>query len=801
MAIYKRDIVDINLETGNIHRSFLKHSIGYLDQAADHFGIRVLRNGEPVDLTGVTVQGIFMPPQGNPIAITTGNIIEENVAEVVLPQACYNYDGQFCLSIKLVDATNAITGTMRIVDGMVDNTHASGTVAPTETVPTYQEILSVYADMVAALVTVDELDDEVSDLKSALYLYNSMNRIPINAVSKTTGGLTFTSNGDGSYTVEIGTAGSSGANYSLISGNGKFPDGIGAGDSFKISYNGYSKVKLQLYRYINGSLESNVWKETIGEWSEEPVTLGSTVTGLMIRLRVLANVAITTPVTVMPTIMTTKTNKELSEELAELQTAYNSGEYPSASDAVQAQFGSLLNNYNYDFSGETLIPWSIVSSTGKWTTGSSVLFRSYCIELPKNVVSIKVTAGAKTTFFALLDTYSYPPTSGDYPDYADGTGRISVVANTSVSYMIDDDMHYLFVGAINSDGDDNLPTVTMYAPKGSIIDVEGITYLQPTGDQTDRADEIEALLTSTGVCNLGKGDFYVSGIEMPSGSIISGCGKSTRVIMVSGVSSGAVIKMASNCTVSDVTIRGSASGISVSSTVRNLHGILWEGTYTSISGDGEAPTRGTISNVYILYCKGGGITCHGTGTGISNCLNVVNTFINTCDAGINIDFLSEFHRFTNVDCRGCYYGCIDNGGNNTFSNCGFSKNMVGLLMDDSNGQSPNNSHGTFSNCVFNHSGSNNDGYAMRILGMDSGEVFVGCQVFFGKIEVSGSTGILFSSCNIKDGTTFEFTNANVIFVGDVFGGQPTKTETGTNTITVANCYLRDGTPVVFQNAT
>ena len=168
MAIYKRDIVDINLETGNIHRSFLKHSIGYLDQAADHFGIRVLRNGEPVDLTGVTVQGIFMPPQGNPIAITTGNIIEENVAEVVLPQACYNYDGQFCLSIKLVDATNAITGTMRIVDGMVDNTHASGTVAPTETVPTYQEILSVYADMVTALVTVDELDDEVSDLKSAL---------------------------------------------------------------------------------------------------------------------------------------------------------------------------------------------------------------------------------------------------------------------------------------------------------------------------------------------------------------------------------------------------------------------------------------------------------------------------------------------------------------------------------------------------------------------------------------------------------------------------------------------------------
>lgn len=152
MAIYKRDIANINLETGNIHRTFLNHSIGYMDQKADHFGIRVFRNGEPVDLTGVSVQGVFMPPQGSPIAITgsTYTIVSGNTAEVILPQACYNYDGQFTLAIKLVDSTNSVTGTMRIVDGMVDNTHASGTVAPTSAVPTYQEILSTYDDMVAA---------------------------------------------------------------------------------------------------------------------------------------------------------------------------------------------------------------------------------------------------------------------------------------------------------------------------------------------------------------------------------------------------------------------------------------------------------------------------------------------------------------------------------------------------------------------------------------------------------------------------------------------------------------------------
>lgn len=151
MAVYKRDLIDVNLETGNIYRSWLKHSIGYMDQKADHFGVRVYRNGEPVNLTGISIQGVFMPPQGSPIAITSGNIVSGNVAEVVLPQACYNYDGQFSLAIKLVDSSNSVTGTVRIVDGMVDNTHASGTVAPTSAVPTYQEVLSTYEQAIAAI--------------------------------------------------------------------------------------------------------------------------------------------------------------------------------------------------------------------------------------------------------------------------------------------------------------------------------------------------------------------------------------------------------------------------------------------------------------------------------------------------------------------------------------------------------------------------------------------------------------------------------------------------------------------------
>ena len=148
MAFYKQDIVDINLNTGNIFRSFLPHSIGYKDDDADRFGIRAFRDGEPVDLSGVSCQAIFMNPNGTNIALTSYGTVSGNVAYVTLPPACYDYEGQFCLAIKLVGG--GVTGTVRIVDGTVTRTGASGAVAPTASVPTYQEILSTYDAMVAA---------------------------------------------------------------------------------------------------------------------------------------------------------------------------------------------------------------------------------------------------------------------------------------------------------------------------------------------------------------------------------------------------------------------------------------------------------------------------------------------------------------------------------------------------------------------------------------------------------------------------------------------------------------------------
>ena len=175
MAIYKEDIATINLEAGNIFRSFVKHTIGTADSAADRFGIRVMRGEEEVDLSECSCYGYFRDPHGNNIALTSQGTVDGNVAYVTLPQACYNYEGQFCLSIKLIGG--GVTGTMRIVDGVIDNTNTGSAAAPTGTVPTYSEILSQYDAMVAATAAANgciaETFDATKAYKAGQYVINS----------------------------------------------------------------------------------------------------------------------------------------------------------------------------------------------------------------------------------------------------------------------------------------------------------------------------------------------------------------------------------------------------------------------------------------------------------------------------------------------------------------------------------------------------------------------------------------------------------------------------------------------------
>ena len=161
MANYREDIVDIELTGGSLHRSFLSKSIGAGDIKANRFGVRVFRNGTPVQLGG-TCAGYFINAAGGTVAITNGTV-NGNVAYVTLPEACYAVEGNFCLAIKV--SLSGETVTMRIVDGTVTRTC-------TDTAYDPGNIIDDIEDLIAAIdAAVASIPQDYSELEAAVITY------------------------------------------------------------------------------------------------------------------------------------------------------------------------------------------------------------------------------------------------------------------------------------------------------------------------------------------------------------------------------------------------------------------------------------------------------------------------------------------------------------------------------------------------------------------------------------------------------------------------------------------------------
>lgn len=333
-------------------------------------------------------------------------------------------------------------------------------------------------------------------------------------------------------------------------------------------------------------------------------------------------------------------------------------------------------------------------------------------------------------------------------------------------------------------------TVTLNASPSITTDTNN--YLASTRDTTDRTSDILTMLQATGICNLGPGVFYVSNLIMPDGTTIRGSGQSTEVRLDPSVSSGYAIRVGSRCSLGDFRLNGQNQ---TGATIGNRHGILWQGSYTQSQ---TAPASSLIMGLIIQNFNGGGIICYDTGYGTYNFLNACNINIENCGAGLNISYWSEFNKFTNIDCFNCYIGCVNNGGNNMFVNCDFSSSRyIAFLMDNSQGQSPNNSHGSCVGCVFNHTASNT-GVGISVLNCDVGFVFDGCQIFYSKINIEDSDGVEFASCNfgVENCDITVSGGGLVLFANNMHQGVPTITITNNNKTHFVNCYVRSTGEVV-----
>ena len=321
-------------------------------------------------------------------------------------------------------------------------------------------------------------------------------------------------------------------------------------------------------------------------------------------------------------------------------------------------------------------------------------------------------------------------------------------------------------------------------------------YLESTNDCTDRTAEIEKKLCEYGVCLLGAGVFYVSGVKMPDETTLMGMGTATKLVLAPEIEAGFTVQISSFSCIKDLYICGTEEErITLGETVGERHGILFKGTATTKDWSNQ-PKHSIIESCEIRSFTGGGLTCVDTGYSIRCALTASTCHIFNCGAGINIPHFSEYHEFTNMLCCENIYGCINNGGNNVFVNCGFNSNAVaGYVIDNTDDKSPNNSHGSVVGCTFNHNG-NNKGIAIQLLKATNGYVFTGCQVFYSKIIVDNSTCITFDAFNFGRNQVIEVKGGKlVMFTNCAFHGEPTITVEEKEATKFINCYLKDGTPI------
>lgn len=635
---------------------------------------------------------------------------------------------------QAVDAKNAAVAAK---DTAVSKATEATTAANTAT--TKASEASASAQSIAQSASqIQENSDDIAQLKKTLVDYNCADVFDgVKCENATSSGVTCRQNTDGSITLS-GTA-TKDTFFDYIVPSSGLPSWFELGKKYYVKYSGTAWFRL--YKYVGTDLSLVIATKTDTEF------LLDSADRLLIRITV--DSGKTYNETVHPHIFTAPISSEECGNLA-------LSAYREITNYKDSKYANDANNFTEH--GAIFVTYDSANTEDNWKN------------MPKEGAFWLACMGEKVASVPLFCQIAYPYNK-DTPTYK----RVKTFAGWGSWEKIGTGVNNTF----------NTYESTYNITATPQITTDSNAYLAPTGDSTDVTASIASMLSTYGVCRLGKGNYFLKNLVMPEGTMLVGSGTATKIYMLSG--DGCAIKMSDYSVIKDLMLIGGTSMVTPSASVRNRHAILWAGTYAE---NGTAPHKGLIDSVYIRDFEGGGITCQNTGYGNSNSINVTNCYIQRCDAGININYWSEFNRFTGIKSHDCYYGCVNNGGNNMFVNCDFSANKLAFLMDNENNQSPNNSHGSAVGCIFNHT-DNNSGIGIKILNCDNGFVFSGCQIFFSQIDIEDSEGVVISNCNFGD-SNCNITvkgGGTVLFIGNMHQAQPTKTISGDN-VHFVNCYVR-----------
>ena len=164
MKIY---IVDIDLDSGSVHRSFAQKTLSEADANGNTYGIRLFRKGQPVNIGGATCMGYFIRNGNGDTVTINGGMFSGNEAYVTLPSSCYDYEGAFTLVIKLVGT--GWTEAMRIVDGTVVNSVEGSPIDPGSVVPSLDDLMAVIERAEDAADTIADIDIYASQIEGDNY--------------------------------------------------------------------------------------------------------------------------------------------------------------------------------------------------------------------------------------------------------------------------------------------------------------------------------------------------------------------------------------------------------------------------------------------------------------------------------------------------------------------------------------------------------------------------------------------------------------------------------------------------------
>ena len=206
------------------------------------------------------------------------------------------------------------------------------------------------------------------------------------------------------------------------------------------------------------------------------------------------------------------------------------------------------------------------------------------------------------------------------------------------------------------------------------------------------------------------------------------------------------------------------------------------------------PRFNIIEHCQIHGFQGGGIVLENNSYWVANGITIHDCEIWRNYAGIWTKPKAEYNRVSDCLVYSNYIGILNNGGNNTFVNCDITENQVGFYIDAN--ATVNDGHGSLIGCTINHSNSNT-GYAFILRDVDNGFLIDGCNIWYGKIIISGSTGVMFSDCLIGRAASPDIqTDDNVgiiLFNNCLFREAPTIT--GTTAPTMQNCHTYAGASV------